>query len=483
MAEALAYDQETVNAANLIFRPQPGKQTDFLSTEADICIYGGAAGSGKTMALLLDPLRHIGNKDARVITFRRQSTQITNQGGLWDESFKIYPHLGATSNAQHLRWKFPSGAQIGYAHLQHVKDIYNHQGAQYTQINFDELTHFDPEQFWYMLSRLRSMAGVKGYIRCTCNPDADSWVADLIEWYLMPSGLADPEKAGKIRYFFRENNSVFWADSPSELKLKHQANPEDIKSFTFIPATIEDNQILLQNDQAYLSNLRALDEIEKQRLLFGNWKVKKVGGVFKLEWFKNFMILPSNLDCSIITCDTADKTKEQNDYTVYQYWGMKDGNAYLIDQVRGKFEYAEKRQLLLSFSNKYKPRTVYIEDKVSGTSLIQELQREMRGSVSVKPISRSVYAYNEKRGKMQVKDKLMRAQEAVHYIEAGRVFLNPGADYYPEFTQEVQNFSRDMSHRHDDQIDPMCDAIDKLFINPDGLATQSNRPRLSQKIC
>ena len=164
-----------------MFRPQKGKQEKFLACSADICIYGGAAGGGKSYALLLEPLRHIGNKQFAAVTFRRTNPQILSPGGLWSESFNIYSLLGATPKlSPKPMWVFPSGATITFSHLEMESTKYDWQGSQIPLIMFDELTHFSESVFFYMLSRNRSMCGVKPYIRATCNPDADSWVANFI---------------------------------------------------------------------------------------------------------------------------------------------------------------------------------------------------------------------------------------------------------------------------------------------------------------
>jgi Terminase large subunit, T4likevirus-type, N-terminal len=180
---------------------------------ADIAIYGGAAGGGKTFAELLEPLRNIGNKDFGAVIFRRTTPQITNEGALWDESGKLYPMLGAKPNQNELFWRFPSGAIVSFAHLEHDKTVLNWQGSQIPLICFDELTHFTQKQFWYMVSRNRSMCGVRPYIRATCNPDADSW-ADR------PEDLAEHKAPN-------ENGELV---------------PIPPKSLTFIPAKLSDNR-------------------------------------------------------------------------------------------------------------------------------------------------------------------------------------------------------------------------------------------------
>lgn len=268
-------------------RPQPGPQTTFLASAADIAIYGGAAGGGKTWALLMEPVRHINNPNFGAVFFRRTTVQIRNEGGLWDESQKVYPLLSGAPREHILDWKFPSGATVTFTHLEHDKTRLNWQGAQIPLICFDELTHFSPSQFWYMVSRNRSTCGVRPYIRATCNPDVDSWVADFIAWWIDPdTGLAIMERAGVLRWFVRINDRLIWADSRDELAGHLDSNGEPIppKSVTFIPAKLTDNLALMAADPGYLANLMALPTVERERLLGGNWKIKNTQALVFTNW-------------------------------------------------------------------------------------------------------------------------------------------------------------------------------------------------------
>ncbi|HET7100695.1 MAG TPA: terminase family protein, partial [Terriglobia bacterium] len=165
---------------------QIGPQTQFLDAKSDLVVYGGAAGGGKTFALLLEALRFRKVPGFGAVIFRRVSPQITNQGGLWDEACKLFPQFGGVPrrSSHHLSWTFPAGTRISFRHLQYEETVLDWQGSQVPLIGFDELTHFTERQFWYMLSRNRSICGVKPYMRATCNPDADSWVADLLAWWI-----------------------------------------------------------------------------------------------------------------------------------------------------------------------------------------------------------------------------------------------------------------------------------------------------------
>ncbi len=151
-------------------KPQAGPQAAFLSVEADIAIYGGAAGGGKSWALLAQPLRYVSNGGFGGVIFRRTTVQVRNEGGLWDESMKLYPKLGGKPKSHVLEWRFPSGASLSFAHLENDATVLNYQGAQMAFLGFDELTHFSEQQFWYMLSRNRSTSGVKPYVRARPTP-------------------------------------------------------------------------------------------------------------------------------------------------------------------------------------------------------------------------------------------------------------------------------------------------------------------------
>jgi len=273
-------------------RPQEGPQTAFLSSPADIAIYGGAAGGGKSWALLAEPLRNIGNPKFGAVIFRRTTTQIRNEGGLWDESSYMYAPLGGDPKDMTLDWRFPSGANISMAHLEYDKSVLNWQGSAIALLCFDELTHFSAKQFFYMLSRNRSTCGVRPYVRATTNPDADSWVAEFISWWIdQNTGYAIPERSGVLRWFVRIGDNIIWADTPEELEIYTMPGPngEEVpipaKSVTFISSKLTDNKILMQADPGYMANLMSLPLVERERLLGGNWKIRPSAGMyFKREW-------------------------------------------------------------------------------------------------------------------------------------------------------------------------------------------------------
>jgi hypothetical protein len=153
-------------------------------------------------------------------------------------------------------------------------------------ICFDELTHFTAHQFFYMVSRNRSTCGVRPYIRATCNPDADSWVADFLAWWIDPeTGLPIPERAGVLRYYIRVAEKIVWADRPDDL-MQYLPRPKDLPpnvdpprpiSVTFVPANGA-RQSRPAGGQPRLSRLAAVLAAARARAAVGRQLEDPAGG-------------------------------------------------------------------------------------------------------------------------------------------------------------------------------------------------------------
>jgi phage terminase large subunit-like protein len=342
--EAIAFlrEKDTIPDNYKELKPQEGKQRFFYDHEADVVIFGGAAGASKSAGLLLKAAKHINVPGYGAVIFRRTSPEITNEGGLWDESRKFYKNIeGASDREYGLDWSFPAGSAISFGHAQYEKDVENkYPGAQICFLGFDEITKFTERQFWFLFSRNRTTCGVKPQIVGTCNPDADSWVAKLIDWWIdQDTGYPIEERSGAIRYFYRINNQIYWADTAAELEgqfpqLSAIAPP---KSFTFISATVDDNKILLATNPEYKSNLLSLHPVEVARLLKGNWKVKyEAGTIFNRNWFDIVWALPEKRHSVIVSFwDFAATSKEMS--TKQSYYSAKvkmckiDDILYIMD--------------------------------------------------------------------------------------------------------------------------------------------------------
>ena len=138
-----------------------------MSSKADIAIYGGSAGGGKTFALLLEALRHVKVNGFTAAIFRRTKPQIKKPGGPWQESLKMYAGQVLVPTCWSCPWRFPSGARIEFHHLQYEQDTAAWLGAQVALLCFDQLETFTEGQFWDMLARNRSASEVVPYVRAT----------------------------------------------------------------------------------------------------------------------------------------------------------------------------------------------------------------------------------------------------------------------------------------------------------------------------
>lgn len=333
----------------VIIRPQEGYQMQTLSSSADIVIGGGAAGVGKTFGLLIEPVRHVHVKDFGAVFFRRTSPQIKAQGGLWDASTNVYSYIqNAMPTESRLEWRFGEESKIKFSHLEYEKNIYDWQGSEIPLICFDELTHFTSKMFFYLLSRNRSTCGVKPYVRATCNPDPDSWVAELIDWWIADDGFPIVEREGVLRYFVKDGDSFIWGNSRHEciekawyflkplVEKSGLAAENFVKSLTFISGSIYQNKELLDINPEYLANLASQDEQTRLQLLEGNWKVAlNPMDIYSYTIFKDYFTnswVKEGKKC--ITCDVAMSGKDK--LIIMYFNGNRLEDLNIISSSTGK---------------------------------------------------------------------------------------------------------------------------------------------------
>jgi predicted phage terminase large subunit-like protein len=181
------------------------------------------------------------------------------------------------------------------------------------------------------------------------------------------------------------------------------------------------------------------------------------GNIMRGEWFKLYD-QPPRIKYRMMYADTAQKTAEHNDYSVFEEWGLgDDGKLYLLDMIRGKWEIPELERRAPAFWNKANARDsvvmgqlrqLKVEDNASGTGLIQRIKLESRIPIA---------------GITRIKDKYTRLSDVIGYIESGYVCLPRNAPFLSDFLSECEAFTADDSHPHDDQIDPMVDAINDML--------------------
>lgn len=237
--------------ANVIWQPQK-QQLKFMSRFEDEALYGGAAGGGKSDALVIEATRQVNIPYYKGLILRKTFPQLAE---LIDKSLNYYPRAfpGARYNASSHTWTFPSGAKIIFGSMHTPQAKLNYQGQAYDFIGFDELTHFLREEYMYLLSRNRPNGpGTRCYMRATANPGGigHGWVKDRF------ISAAEPM-------------TTIWDDVDIIFPDGHKETQR--KSRVFVPSTVFDNEILMRNDPNYVARLASLPEAERKALLYGDW--------------------------------------------------------------------------------------------------------------------------------------------------------------------------------------------------------------------
>lgn len=409
-------------------RPQT-RQEQFLSSPADIAIYGGAAGGGKTWSLLLEPLRHRQNKEFGAVVLRRSIAEIIKQGGLWDEARRLYGMMGAKPNENERQFEFPKGTRIAFGHLQYDDTVNDWKSAQIPLLAFDQLETFTEHQFFYMLSRNRSMCGVAPYVRATCNPEP-GWLADFLSWWISEDGYANLDRAGKLRWMVRVDDLIVWHDSREEAQAAYPQIPP--KSVTFIPATVFDNQALLKADPGYLANLMALPLVDRERLLGdrergGNWKVKpSAGKVFNRSWFGVVESAPPG-GVLVRRWDFAATEKQLSkndpDYSASCLMLAAGGSFYILDVTAEQLPPSR-------VDSRYEALTRQDAERAAKEGRRYLSRWEMEGGSAGKREAWRMTKHMagiDCKGIPSLGDKLTRAKPLAAQSEAGNVFLVRGA--------------------------------------------------------
>lgn len=256
---------DNVEEAEIVFKPNEGPQSDFLAASEREVLYGGAAGGGKSYALIADPLRYFGNKYFNGLLVRRTTEELRDL--IW-ETQQLYPQTYPKARwlEKKSQWVFPSGARMWMSYLERDEDVRRYQGQQFSWIGFDELTqHPTPFAWNYMRSRLRTSrgSGLPLFMRATTNPGGlgHGWVKRM---------FIDPAPYGKS----------FWATDIDTGKIL--VDPQTNKPLferRFIPAKLADNPYLSEDGQ-YRLNLLSLPEMQQRQLLEGDWTIAE-GAAFK----------------------------------------------------------------------------------------------------------------------------------------------------------------------------------------------------------
>ncbi len=245
----------------VVFQPNPGPQTDFLAASEREVLYGGSAGSGKSYALLADPMRYFNNSNFSGLILRRTNDELREL--IW-KSQELYPKIYPEAKWQEKKsqWVFPSGGKLWMTYLERDEDVLRYQGLSFSYIAFDELTQYATPFAWnYMRSRLRSTdPTLPLFQRATTNPGGrgHGWVKKM---------FVDPAP-GNIKFAATDIDTGNTLAFPEG----HEKEGQPLFYRRFIPATLKDNPYLMKDGQ-YEANLLALPEMQRRQLLEGDWAV------------------------------------------------------------------------------------------------------------------------------------------------------------------------------------------------------------------
>lgn len=409
-----------------------------------------------SFALLLEPLRYMDVEGYKAVVFRQNYTQIMAAGGLWDESSKMYRLLSnaVATMSPKAHWTFGGKAVINFDYLARDDDVYKWQGSQICFIGFDELTHFSEKQFFYMLSRNRSTCGVKPYVRATCNPDADSWVAKFIAWWIDPdTGYPIKERSGVKRYFTRVDDTVIWGDTAEECAEKSGVDISLCKSVTFIASSIHDNKALLEADPSYLASLNALSLVERERLLNGNWKIKPAAGLyFPRSGIRIVNTIPDKLVTTVRAWDLAateiTTSNKDPDRTCGTLWGrMRNGQYIILDGKRVAKNAANVRDLIVSTAKQDK--TMYGTSKIFIPQDPGQAGKDQSRSYA-KILTGYSFMSNPVTG-----NKITRAEPMAAQWQNGNIYMLEG-EWNKPYLDEMDGFPDLL---HDDYVDSSSDGF------------------------
>ncbi len=388
------------------------KQLAFLLLDDyEEAFYGGAAGGGKSDALLMGGLQYVDYPEYAAIIFRRTYADLSLPGALMDRASDWLSPTDARWKDTEKTWEFPSGASLTFGYMEHEKDKYRYQSSEFQFVGFDELTQFNESPYRYMFSRLRRLAGseIPLRMRAASNPGGEGhdWVKQrfLIEGF--------------------ENGRPF------------------------IPAKLEDNPHL--DREQYLKALAKLDPVTREQLLNGDWSARQAGNKFDRSWFEIVETAPADLR-KVRRWDMAATEAKQGkdpDWTAGVLLGLSGKNTlYVMDVKRmrgtpGAVENLVKQQAQLDGKNV--PVRMEQEPGSAGVRMIDDyLRRVLMGW--------------DFRGIPSTGSKEVRANPVASQAQAGNIKLVRGT-WINAFLDELEVFP---GGSHDDQVDALSGAVADL---------------------
>ncbi|MCU6603777.1 phage terminase large subunit [Peribacillus frigoritolerans] len=395
--------------------PTP-KQAEFLLLQNREALYGGAAGGGKSDALLMAALQYVDHPKYAAILFRKSYADLSLPGALMDRAHEWLDGTDAKWNEKKKQWLFPKGATVTFAYLDHVNDRFNYQGSEFQFVGFDELTQFDESNYRYLFSRLRRLKGSTIPIRARSASNPGGKGHDWVKQRMLVEGESKGRK--------------------------------------FIPATLQDNPYLDADE--YMQSLQELDPLTREQLLKGDWDARMDGNKFKRSWFKIVDDYPR--DGRFVRywdlAATEPKPGKDPDWTAGALMTEKDGQYWIVNVVRDRCSPKGVEQLIYNTAMQDGRHVEIHMEQEPGSSGVNTIDHYQRN------VLRGFTFYGNK----VTGNKELRANPVSSAAEAGNIFLVRG-EWINDFVDEAIGFPGNSSH--DDMVDAVSGAFDKLFVRID----------------
>lgn len=453
-----------------VIGPKSEKQWQFMHTEANITVFGGAAGAGKSYLGVMDFLKYIHLPKFRGLITRRTTPQLKGPSSIHDTCMDLFRLADPK-----VRWKdkdgkfvFSSGAEVFLRHFENINATDNYQGAQCNLFLVDEGQQFEEAMVTYLMSRMRNpkCPEVVPHMKITCNPDYDSFLRHWLEWWLDPeTGIPLPERDGVTRWFIRIDDKMCWADSREEcidihgypdLPYDHPKQKKPI-SFKFIAANVYDNPVLCNADPNYVGWLESLGRVEKARLLYGSWYARAEGsGYFKSQWTPLIPMIPLTALKRVRAWDISgtmpSDTNKNPDWTAGVRMSKDRTGVYTVeDVVRDRRRHGGVFDLILETA---------IADG-DDVGIIIPCDPGAAGKAYAAQIIRDLAAYGfTARMKQTNKSKVTRFAPFAAIAEAGGVQVVT-AEWNAEYFSELERFDGTRNVK-DDMVDATSDAFNAL---------------------
>ena len=374
-------------------------------------MYGGAAGGGKSAALLMCALQYVEFAKYSALLLRRTFSDLNLPEALIPLSHSWLRGTDAKWDGSKHEWRFPSGATLTFGFLETENDKYRYQGAAFNFIGFDELTQFSESQYRYLFSRMRRKEGS-----------------------VIPTRMRSASNPGGVGHEWVRQRFI-----------------DSVDGRLFVPARLEDNPYL--DRASYEESLNRLDPVTRAQLRHGDWRIRPEGNLFKREWFKDVVELAPPLTRTVRAWDmaaTAESEGNDPDWTVGAKIGLDDNNiAYLVDLIRFRATPLEVENVIKATA------------RIDGDSTSIRLEQEpgSSGKSLVDHYCREVLFGYDVKGVPATGDKVTRARPFSAACERRGVKLVRG-NWIPAFLDELTSFPTDGAH--DDQVDAAVNAFAAL---------------------